>query len=160
MSAENNKIIQSFYNAFGQRDYASMSVAYHDNLKFSDPVFQDLDYKQTCAMWHMLCERGKDLVIKASEVETENNRGRCRWDAHYSFSATGNKVHNIIHADFQFQDGKIIRHHDHFNLWRWSRQALGATGLFLGWSPLVSNKIRKTAKNGLDKFIASHSEYQ
>ena len=53
--------------------------------------------------------------------------------ATYLFSATGRTVENHIEAYFRFADGKIIEHHDHFDLWRWMRQALGAKGLLLGW---------------------------
>jgi hypothetical protein len=30
------------------------------------------------------------------------------------------------------KEGLIIEHRDHFELWRWSRQALGLKGLLLG----------------------------
>ena len=76
------------------------------------------------------------------------------------FSTTGRKVHNVIDAMFGFQDGKIIRHNDHFDLWRWTRMALGTSGILLGWSPVVQNKVRETAQHGLEIFIAKHPEYQ
>jgi hypothetical protein len=66
---------------------------------------------------------------------------------------TGRRVHNKIDATFQFQDGKIIRHHDRFNFWKWSFMALGPVGLFLGWSPFIKNKVRKQAAKNLEKFI-------
>ncbi len=56
-------------------------------------------------------------------------------------------------SSFQFQDGKIIQHHDSFNFWKWSFMALGPVGLILGWSPLVKNKIQKQAAKNLNKFI-------
>ncbi len=158
--AETLDIIKSFYSAFNERDFKSMANFYHEDLKFSDPVFQDLDYKRTCAMWHMLCERGKDLSIVASEISTNDDTGKCRWDAHYTFSATGNRVHNIINAAFVFKDEKIVNHLDTFDFWRWSRQALGTSGLLLGWSPMVRNKVRKTAMMGLEKFVNAHPTYQ
>ena len=60
----------------------------------------------------------------------------------------------IIDARFEFADGLIRRHTDTFDLWRWSRLALGPSGLFLGWSPLVQNTIRDRARRGLEKWTA------
>ena len=45
--------------------------------------------------------------------------------------------------------------HDSFDLWRWSRQALGTKGLLLGWTPLVRNAVRAQALKGLRAFQAS-----
>ncbi|MNR08392.1 hypothetical protein D3C85_1245440 [compost metagenome] len=74
--------------------------------------------------------------------------------ATYLFSQTGNTVVNDIQARFVFRDGKICEHHDSFDLWRWSRQALGTTGWLLGWSPLVQGKVRAQARKGLRAFQA------
>jgi len=111
------------------------------------------------AMWHMLCARGTDLQITFHVGQVNGRSGHAHWEAAYTFS-TGRPVHNVIDAAFQFQDGLIIRHQDQFDLWRWTRMALGPTGLFLGWTPLVQKKVRATAVAGLDKFIAQHPEYQ
>ena len=137
-----------------------MQQCYHDEVLFSDPVFQHLKGKQAKAMWHMLISGGKDLEVIYSKVIADENNGGCHWEATYTFSVTGRKVHNIIDAQFEFQDGKIIRHADHFDLWRWSRMALGTSGILLGWSPLVKNKIRGIASGNLQKFIDAHPEYQ
>ncbi|MCA9933009.1 MAG: nuclear transport factor 2 family protein [Anaerolineales bacterium] len=153
------ELIASFYTAFQQRDYAGMIACYHPDIHFSDPVFTDLQGKQAMAMWHMLCERGKDLQITFSGVQAQETTGQAHWEATYTFS-TGRKVHNIIDATFTFQDGKIIRHRDSFDLWRWTRMALGTTGILLGWSPVVQKRVRGTAVAGLHKFIAQHPEYQ
>ncbi len=156
---QRQELITKFYTSFQQRDYASMIACYHPDIHFSDPVFTDLRGKQAGAMWHMLCERGKDLQIVFSDVEADEGNGRAHWEATYTFS-TGRKVHNIIDAEFAFQDGKIIRHQDSFDLWRWTRMALGPMGWFLGWTPLVQDRVRGTAVQSLNKFIANHSEYQ
>ncbi|MNG25521.1 hypothetical protein D3C84_1103890 [compost metagenome] len=63
-------------------------------------------------------------------------------------------VENRIHARFLFSDGKIIEHHDSFDLWRWARQALGVKGLLLGWAPPVQEAIRKQAARGLAAYRA------
>ncbi|KGS11492.1 ketosteroid isomerase, partial [Pseudomonas coronafaciens] len=56
---------------------------------------------------------------------------------------------------FVFRDGKICEHRDHFDMWRWSRQALGVKGLLLGWTPLVRNAVRAQALKGLKAFTES-----
>jgi ketosteroid isomerase-like protein len=152
---QHEALITTFYSAFQRRDYAAMQACYHGDAEFSDPVFQNLNSKEVKAMWQMLVTSAKDLKISFSNVKADDQTGSCRWEAWYTFSRTGRLVHNIIEARFQFKDGKIIQHHDSFDLWRWSRQALGTSGLLLGWSPLVKNKVRSTASRSLTKFMGS-----
>jgi ketosteroid isomerase-like protein len=148
-------LITTFYSAFQHGDYAAMQSCYHGDAEFSDPVFQHLNSKEVKAMWQMLLTSAKDLKITFSNVKADDRQGSCHWEAWYTFSRTGRRVHNIIEARFQFKDGKFIQHHDSFDMWRWSRQALGTSGLLLGWSPLVKNKVRATASKSLTKFIGS-----
>ena len=149
----NAALIQQFYTAFGAKNYLAMQQAYHADAIFSDPVFQKLSSKEVKAMWQMLITSAKDLEISCSDISADETTGRCVWQARYTFTATGRKVHNIIHASFEFTEGKIFRHNDHFDLWRWSRMALGLPGVLFGWSPLIRNKVRKTAGRRLEKFI-------
>ncbi len=160
MSQENEQLIHKFYASFQQRDYAGMNACYHPDIHFSDPAFGNLHGKRAMAMWHMLCERGKDLQITFNNVQATGNRGQAHWEATYSFSASGRKVHNIIDANFTFADSLIVRHADSFDFWRWTRMALGPVGVLLGWASFMQRKVRKTAVSGLDKFIANHPEYQ
>jgi len=156
---ESQQLIRNFYTAFQQRDHAGMIVCYHPEAHFSDPVFNDLHGKQAMAMWHMLCERGKDLQVTFRDVTATQTNGQAHWEAVYTFS-TGRKVHNRIDANFTFADGLIVRHADQFDLWRWTRMALGLPGTLVGWTPMLQKKVRETAVSGLDKFIESHPEYQ
>lgn len=153
------QLIEQFYSSFQRKDYAGMIACYHPQVQFSDPVFTDLRGKQAGAMWHMLVERGRDLTLEFRDVSASGDTGKAHWEAKYTFN-TGRKVLNIIDASFEFRDGKIIRHRDSFDLWRWTRMALGTTGVLLGWSPIVQNKVRATGRAGLDAFIAKHPEYQ
>ncbi|MBL0739600.1 nuclear transport factor 2 family protein [Chryseolinea sp. Jin1] len=146
-------LISQFYTAFRNKDYVTMQELYHPEATFSDPVFEGLSSKEVKAMWEMLLTSSKDLEVTFSNVTADGTRGGCQWDAWYTFSRTGRKVHNRIHAAFEFKDGKIFRHHDTFDFWRWSRQALGTSGLFLGWTSVVKNKVRFTARKALDKFM-------
>jgi ketosteroid isomerase-like protein len=146
---DNEATIRRFYEAFQRRDAAAMAACYAPDVHFSDPVFPDLRGPQAGMMWKMLCERGKDLRLEFRDVRADAATGGAHWEAWYTFSATGRKVHNVIDASFEFRDGRIARHVDRFDLYRWSRQALGPTGLLLGWSPLLQNKVRAMAAKGL-----------
>lgn len=147
--------IESFYKAFSVRDANGMVACYHPEVVFRDPVFLELDAPRAKAMWRMLCERGKDLKIEASGIEASGDTGKAHWEAWYTFSATGRKVHNVIDAQFRFKDGLIVRHDDTFGFWRWTRMALGPAGVVLGWSPPIQGKIRKLAAKGLAEFMAT-----
>jgi hypothetical protein len=105
-------------------------------------------------MWRMLAERGKDLEVSVRDIRADDNTGSAHWDARYTYSATGRKVLNRVDAHFQFQAGQIVVHHDIFNLWRWAAQALGPSGLLLGWSPIMRRAIQRNAQLTLDKYIA------
>lgn len=144
-------VLERFYTAFAQRDWAAMGACYHDDARFSDPVFPDLDAAGVRAMWKMLLTGGTDLRLEFMVLEAASTNGTVHWDAYYTFSKTGRAVHNSINATFILKDGLILVHRDHFNFWRWSRQALGTSGLLLGWSPLVRNKVRATAAAGLQR---------
>jgi len=158
MSQNYKEFIIHFYGAFQMLNYGEMQRAYHPDSQFTDPVFGTLSSAEVSAMWEMLLTRGKDLKIAFSDVKATQTHGSCRWEAWYTFSKTGRIVHNIINSSFEFKDGKIYRQVDAFNLWRWSRQALGPTGILLGWSPLIQNKVRAGARESLNKFIGSKSE--
>ena len=156
----NEELIRKFYSCFQQKDWQGMQACYDDEITFSDPVFENLKGKRAKAMWHMLVSASTDLVIQFQGVKADANKGSGDWDAWYTFSRTGNKVHNIIHAEFEFRDGKFIRHTDTFNLTRWAGMALGLPGKLLGWTPFIHSKVRKTAQYSLEKFISTHPEYQ
>ena len=157
MSLTNEEVIKTFYTAFSKRDADTMAAQYHEEIHFSDPVFPDLNGPEAGAMWAMLCERGKDLEITFSGVEATMTSGKAKWEARYTFSATGQKVHNIIEANFRFKDGKIIEHKDHFDLYRWSKQALGLKGVLLGWAPPVQNAVRAQAAKGLEIWMSKNA---
>lgn len=156
MKAENEATIRTFYDAFAKRDGAAMAACYADDVEFSDPVFPELKGDEAGSMWKMLCERGKDLEITYSDVHVDGDSGRARWEAHYTFSATGRHVHNRIQATFRFREGKIVEHTDDFPFWTWTRMALGLPGVLLGWSPMIRNKVRATARKSLELWRAKN----
>lgn len=154
---ENAKTIQSFYEAFQRKDAEAMAACYHPDVHFSDAVFTDLRGAEAGDMWRMLCGRAKDLEVEFSGVEADDKTGKAHWDARYTFAATGRKVLNRIDARFVFEGGKILRHHDEFDLYAWMRQAMGPMGLLLGWTPILQGQVRKKAKQGLKDFQAKRA---
>lgn len=147
----NVALIEGFYAALGRRDAPAMIACYAPDATFSDPAFPALDAAGVAAMWMMLCARGKDLAVVASDIDADAAHGRAHWVATYTYSATGRRVENGIDATFRFRDGLIVRHEDRFDLWRWLRQALGIKGTLLGWLPPVQRAMRaQTAKTLAD----------
>ena len=154
----NEETIRRFYGAFQKRDAAGMVACYDPQVEFSDPVFTDLKGARANAMWTMLCERGTDLKLEFRDVRADERSGSAHWDAWYSFSATGRKVHNSIDATFEFRNGRIVKHTDRFDLYRWASQALGPAGKLLGWTSFLQNKIRGMAAKNLDAYLAGGSK--
>lgn len=148
-------LIARFYDAFQRRDAAAMAACYHGDVQFTDEVFPGLRGPQAGAMWAMLCARGKDLRVVPSAITADDAQGRARWDAWYTFSGTGRPVHNIIHAEFAFRDGLIVRHVDRFDFPRWARQALGVSGLLLGGTRFMRRNVQATAARSLAAWMAA-----
>lgn len=154
---EHKQLIESFYQAFQKRDHAAMAACYHPEVVFNDPVFTNLVGWRAGAMWRMLCERGKDLRVTYSEVTASETMGSAKWEAHYTFSATGKSVHNKISARFEFAGGKIKRHTDDFDLRSWMGMALGIQGKLLGWLPPMQSAVKGKAMKGLEQYISKHN---
>ncbi len=149
---KNEQLIRRFYESFQRRDARGMAACYHREVEFSDNAFGPLKGDRARAMWAMLCEGGKDLKIEFRDLRADDRTGSAHWEAWYTFSATGRKVHNIIEARFEFRDGLIVRHADGFDFHRWAGQALGFMGRLLGGTAFLQNKVRGMALKRLDKF--------
>ena len=147
-------LIEGFYAAFAQRDGAGMEACYTPDVRFSDPVFTDLHGAEAGAMWRMLTERATDLRVELLERTADDGQGSARWRATYTFTQTGRPVVNNVRASFRFADGLIAEHVDDFDFYRWARQALGPTGVLLGWTPLIRAAVRRRARAGLEEFLA------
>lgn len=152
----NEALITRFYEAFAARDGAAMAACYAPDATFSDPVFQGLVGDEIGGMWRMLTARGADLRVSFSGVRADDAAGEAHWEAWYTFSATGRAVHNAIDARFTFRDGAIATHVDRFDLWRWSRQAMGPAGLLLGWGPILRAPLRRGARKELRRYLERH----
>ena len=150
----NEKLISDFYTAFSNRDGDSMAAMYHPDASFSDPVFPDLDGRGAGNMWRMLTKQGKDLQIQFKDVKGDGDTVTAKWIADYTFSATGQKVHNEVEATFKIKDGKIVEHKDNFDFYKWTKQAFPMKlGHILGWMKPVQWGMQKLAASGLKDFV-------
>lgn len=148
------QLIHTFYTAFSKADWQIMADCYHADVQFSDEAFVGLQGKEVGAMWRMLLERGKgNTVIQFFNVQATAEKGSADWVAEYLFSATGRKVKNKIHAEFEFKEGRIYRHTDSFNLHKWAGQAMGFKGKLLGGFGFFRKKVQQTARISLQKFM-------
>jgi ketosteroid isomerase-like protein len=157
VGTSNDELIERFYAAFANRDGAAMAACYAPDVHFSDPVFTDLHGDEAGAMWRMLTGRADDLGVELLEHQATGERGSARWRARYTFTQTGRPVVNEVHAWFRFRDGLIAEHIDRFDFHRWARQALGPSGLLLGWTPILRSAVRRRARAGLDEFLSRGS---
>lgn len=160
--SQHTDIVNKFYTAFQQGDYKTMQAIYHPEIEFSDEVFPLLKGNEAKAMWHMLVEGGKDsgLKITFKNVNAVDDYVECDWEANYRLSLTGRTVYNKIHARFWFKEGKIVRHIDQFDFYRWTRMAFGFKGWVFGWTPFFRSKVQQTVHRRLKSFIEKHSEYK
>lgn len=151
--SENIELIHNFYNAFANANAEEMVACYDDNISFEDPAFGILRGNDAKNMWRMLIDRSKgNIKINFRNVMANETSGSADWVAEYVFGQTGRKVINSIHAQFEFKNGRIIKHNDSFDFWKWTQQAFGIKGYLLGWTGFMRNKIREGALEGLKKF--------
>jgi len=109
-------------------------------------------------MWKMLLEKSQgNIKIKFSDIKADELTGSANWIASYTFSKTNRKVINVIQSQFHFQNGLIIRHTDNFDIWKWSKQALGFKGLLLGWTGFMQKQIHKQAVSSLNNYYKRNS---
>lgn len=155
-AAERNEAtIRRLYEALGRHDGEAMAACYAPDAHFSDPVFPELRGGQAQDMWRMLTSRATDLSVELPDARADDEAGAARWIASYTFAGTGRHVMNRVRSDFRFdRDGRIAEQSDDFSFWRWARQALGTSGLVLGWSPLLRERVRKNAAAELARFRA------
>jgi ketosteroid isomerase-like protein len=150
----NKALIEKFYTAFQQLDYNTMRTCYADDIVFNDPAFGILQGEVVNKMWEMLCKKATNFSITFNNIQLlDEAYATCNWQAKYTFSKTGRPVVNKIKAHMRIQNGFITEHTDQFDLYKWSRQALGLSGVLLGWSNYMKTKIHNNAIAGLNKFM-------
>lgn len=149
-----NELIEKFYTCFSNGDYKGMTACYHSDIVFQDCVFGTLKGQRVFKMWEMLLSKSAgNSKINFHSIETSSEHGSANWSAEYEYGVKKRKVVNVVQAKFKFKDGFIIEHQDTFNLWNWTKQALGPVGYLMGWSNFMKNKIQKTTNKQLDDYI-------
>ncbi|MEN8137144.1 MAG: nuclear transport factor 2 family protein [Bacteroidota bacterium] len=149
----NKKLIARFFEGFKQRDLGKMLSCYHEDIIFSDPAFGILRRNRVRAMWKMLCESAGDLQIEYSSIDADEQGGKAKWEAWYTFSETDREVHNKIKSEFKFKDGLIIEHHDSFVLRKWAGQAFGLRGKVIGGTSFFRKRIHGYTKKLLTQYV-------
>lgn len=154
-----DNLIQQFYTAFSNQDIDGMVACYSDSIVFEDPAFGKLEGDRAKNMWRMLLEsqKGKDFQVQFSNVSQDDKSASAKWEAKYTFSKTGRKVHNLISSQMLIEDGKIVQHTDHFNLRTWAKQALGIKGAIFGGTGFFKKSLQKQTNSLLDRFEAKNS---
>jgi len=148
------ELITRFYTSFSNGNATQMIDCYHENIVFEDPAFGKLKGERAAKMWEMLLSKNdSQLEVSFKNIKTTETRASVDWIASYLFGPKKRKVINEVHANFVIEDGKIIQHIDDFDVWKWSKQALGTTGALLGWTPFIKTEIQKKANKSLDEFI-------
>ena len=148
----NKELINKFYTGFSNGKSEEMVECYHENIVFQDPAFGILEGQRARSMWKMLLSpKNGDIKITFEIIHSASDTGKARWIAEYFYGKR--EVVNKVEANFKFKNGKIIEHIDTFDLWKWTRQAMGFTGYLLGWTSFMKNKIQKTTNKKLDQYI-------
>ena len=155
----NVELIENFTRPSLAATMPACSRCYDPAVDFADPVFT------VQANVHTPCGTCSSAEARPSRSPSTRFKPTTQVEARTGkrsiiFRRPKRPVLNIIDAEFKFRNGKIYWHRDHFDFWKWSRQALGTSGMLLGWSPILHNRVRKTASANLDKFIVAHSEYR
>ena len=151
---KNDALLEEFYSSFKNGNASGMSACYHDTATFTDPAFGRLKGEEIGAMWTMLLSKKESaLRIEYSGITTDEKSGKAHWIATYKYGPEKRKVVNKISSRFVFHDNKIVEQVDDFDLWTWSRQALGPIGLLLGWTPFLRKKIQTMARKSLHSYM-------
>ncbi len=157
------RTIDNLYNALAQLDTDAIADCYASDAVFDDEVFSLQGKREVTAMWRMLCDAvladGSGVWrLCLGEVQASADSGQAHWEADYCFRSTGRLVHNSVEARFAFNRmGLIVQHRDRFDFWHWARQALGAPGVLLGWSPVLRTVVQRSAAAQLRRYMARGS---
>ena len=150
----NKEVIEKFYSAFKEGDSETMINLYSDDVIFSDPAFGTLEGNNAKAMWKMLLSnKDSKAQVTFNNISASESEGNASWTASYNYGPKSRKVVNNVNAKFEFKNGKISKHTDDFNLWKWTQQALGTSGYLLGWSSFMKKKIQAETGKKLDVFL-------
>jgi len=148
------RLIERFFTAFQKLDANEMNACYSNDIAFYDPMFELLRGDDAKAMWEMLCKNAKNFSLQFDSIKNlDDGYYTCNWTATYTFSKTGRKVVNMCKAHMKIENGFITEHSDGWSLHKWSTQAIGITGQFLGWAGFFRRKLKNNARRNLLNYI-------
>jgi hypothetical protein len=157
-------VVGRFFEAFAASDWQTMARCYHDKASFSDPVYPDLREERIVYMWHQLLGAAETSKLKSgsNKAHSLNNlklayrvlfgderKAQVQWTATYFYR--NRLVTNQVLSTLAIWDDKIVRQVDEYNFWRWSRQALGLTGLAFGAMPWYQRSVQRSAQSRLEQ---------
>jgi SnoaL-like domain len=157
-------VVGRFFEAFAASDWQTMARCYHDKASFSDPVYPDLREERIVYMWHQLLggietsksKRGSKKSSSLNNLKLEyrvlfgdERKAQVQWTATYLYEKRS--VSNQVLSTLAIWDDKIVRQVDEYNFWRWSRQALGLTGLAFGAMPWYQRSVQRSAQSRLEQ---------
>lgn len=147
------KTIHQLYTSIANGDPSKIEACYAPTVKFYDPTFGNLSGDDVPKMWKMLIKKSNgNLKLEYTVIKCDAYKGTAQWIAIYAFGKDKRTVKNVVRSEFHFKDGLIIKQNDDFNIWTWSKQALGLPGILLGWTGYLHQKIRKQALSSLKNF--------
>jgi ketosteroid isomerase-like protein len=155
---QNIELIERFYGAFQALDADAMAACYAPDVIFEDPVFGRLHGREAGDMWRMLLARATDFTLQVDGVQFVGQTASAHVIARYTYSATGRFVVNDIRTQFAIRDGLIAEQTDTFDLYRWSRQALGVSGWLFGWTSQMQEAIRTRGRRALKQYQRKQAE--
>jgi hypothetical protein len=152
----NRALLEHFFTSLAHRNHEAMAACYAPEARFDDIAFHLCDSKKIHAMWHMITK--SDLCMTYRVESCGARDAVVCWDARYTFTDTGRRVHNELRSAFTLQDGLIIKQYDHSDAWRWCLQALGPIKGPPAW--LFSGLRESRAEEKLKDFIDRHPQYR
>jgi ketosteroid isomerase-like protein len=156
---EHQQVIRQFFDAFARGDTDALGRCYHADVSFGDPLYPEIEGRdRVVGMWRMLLDLSRGVEVSARDIQADNYSGTAHWTARYVFPQTGRRVVKEVDAQFRFDEGLIVRHHDQFDFRRWSTMAFGRpTGVLVGWSPSLRRRVRHQARGQLEDYLRSNS---
>jgi ketosteroid isomerase-like protein len=146
-------LIRRFYARLAARDAEGALACYHPEVFFSDPLHPRLRGEPARDLWRLRLGDPAFGEIALEEASADANGALTRWTAHGV--VRGRPVTIRGRSMFAFRDGRIVRHYDHYSLWRWTAQAFGSVGAALGWFGPFRWALRTRAARALERFSAA-----
>jgi hypothetical protein len=152
--------IETYFDAFSKGDYRTMRSLCDPKITFNDPVYTSLQGKSVFALHHFMAERRICPTITIRSISEKGNRVKVKWTNEYEYATYKTHISIDVRSIFHFEHTSIISQTDQYNLWKWSKMALGFTGTYLGWTPMFRSTLRRSSQQSLATFIQKHPQYK